>query len=43
MTEIIYLATVLYAFYVIDDVVEDIHVFIVSVFFIVMYLFYMEV
>ncbi len=38
MTEIIYLLTILYAVYVIDDVVGDMQVFIYSVFSIMIYL-----
>ena len=38
MTEIIYLLTVLYAAYVIDEVIGDMHIFIYSTFLIMIYL-----
>jgi len=38
MTEIIYLLTTLYAAYVIDDIIGDMHLFVYAVFLIIMHL-----
>ncbi len=38
MTEVIYLLTILYATYVIDDVIGDMHLFVYTTFLILMYL-----
>ena len=38
MSEIIYLLTILYATYVIDDVIGDLHIYILMSFFLLMYL-----
>lgn len=43
MTEIIYLSTILYATYVIDDVIGDMHLFVYTTFLILMYLITMRV
>lgn len=43
MTEIIYLLTILYATYAIDDVIGDMQVFVLMFFFILIYLVIMQV